>query len=126
MTTTELRKIIKSKVPREYNVKVNFTKADFLVEIGNLIIKAKTVCDEVEVKYEFVLDTQFISRNELTYDEIIMTKDVMEVLESNKELAISKLRKWTPEEYNEDIRLKEEQRELMLEALKRAFLKNKD
>lgn len=121
MDITRLRRVIKSKVPSEYNFKVNFTKADFLVEIGNLIIKAKTVCDETEVKYEFVLDTQFLSQDEITYDELVMVKEIIEVLEANKELAISKLGKWTVEKYKEDIRLREERSAQMLEALKKAF-----
>lgn len=124
MDITRLRRAIKSKVSSEYNLKINFTKANFLVEIGNLIIKAKTVCDETEVKYEFVLDTQFLNLDEITYEELVMVKEIIEVLEANKELAISKLRKWTVEKYKENIRLSEERRAQMLEALKKAFSAN--
>ena len=125
MDITQLRKVIKSKVSKDYRLKINFSKPQFFVEIGNLIINAKAICNETGLKYEFVLDTQFLSQKEITFGEIIMVKEIIEVLEANKELAISKLRKWTIEEYKEDIRLKEEQSERMLEALKEAFLKNK-
>lgn len=125
MDISQLRKVIKSKVKKDYRLKINFSRPQFFIEIGNLIINAKPICNETGVKYEFVLDTQFLSQREITFDELIMLKDIIEILEANKELAISKLSKWTIEEYKEHIRLKEEQRERMLEALKEAFLKNK-
>ncbi len=124
MDISQLREAIKSKVKKDYRLKINFSRPQFFIEIGNLIINAKPICNETGVKYEFVLDTQFLSQREITFDELIMVKEIIEVLEANKELAISKLSKWTIEEYKEHIRLKEEQREQMLKALKEAFLKN--
>lgn len=65
-----------------------------------------------------MLDKQWLSSNEVTYKEIVMIKNVMDILNENKKLAISRLKKWIVEEY------KEEQSEQMLEALKRAFTNN--
>ena len=45
----------------------------------------------------------------------------MDILNENKKLAISRLKKSTVEEYKEDKRKREEQSEQMLEMLKNAF-----
>ena len=79
---------------------------------------------ENEVKYEFVLDTQFISSKELTYDEIIIAKKVIELLNNNKKLAISRLKKWTVEEYLKDQENRKKKSEEMLEALKVAMMQS--
>lgn len=71
--------------------------------------------------YEFMLDTQWLSSNEVNYEEIIMIKNVMELLNRHKKLAISRLKKWTVSEYKEDKRQKELQSEQMLEMLKSAL-----
>ena len=124
MNLRDLKQEIIKMVPSEYKVKTNFSYTDFLVEIGNLIIIAKTICTESEVKYEFVLDTQFVSCQEVTYDEIVVVKNVIELLNQNKKLAISRLKKWTVEEYLKDQEERERRRELMLEELKKAMMKS--
>ena len=68
-----------------------------------------------------MLDTQFLSNKEITYEEIIMIKNIIDLLNKNKKLALSRLKKWTVEEYIEDKRQKELRSEQMLEALKSAF-----
>ena len=68
-----------------------------------------------------MLDTQFLSNKEITYEEIHMIKNVIDLLNKNKKLALSRLKKWTVEEYIEDKRQKELRSEQMLEALKSAF-----
>ena len=115
------QEIIKNTV-EGYKVKTNFSSSDFLVEIGSMIIIAKPICLEKEVKYEFMLDTQFLSSNEITYEEILMIKNIIDLLNENKKLAISRLKKWTVEEFIEDRRRAELRSEQMLEAFKRAFL----
>lgn len=114
------QEIIKNTI-EGYKVKTNFSSSDFLVEIGSMIIIAKPICLEKEVKYEFMLDTQFLSSNEITYEEILMIKNIIDLLNENKKLAISRLKKWTVEEFIEDRRKAELRSEQMLEALKRAF-----
>ncbi len=123
-TIKELREIIKKEVLKGYKLKTNFSSDEFFVELGSLIIIAKTICLEKEVKYDFVLDTQFLSSKEITYEEIIMVKNIIDILNKYKELAVSRLKKWTVEEYIEDKKIREKQSEQMLEYLKKALTNN--
>ena len=123
MNVTELKSIIKTRVIEGYELKTNFSSPDFLVQIENLIIIAKPICLPTEVKYEFVLDTQFLSSGEIKYEELSMIKEVIEILEENRKIAISRLKKWTIEEYEKDRKQKEKSSEEMLEALKRAIFR---
>lgn len=126
MSVTELKNIIKTKVIDGYKLRTNFSSEEFLVEIGNLIIIAKPICTEKEVRYEFLLDTQFLSSKEINYEELKMIKEVIELLELNRKIAISRLKKWTVKEYKEDQKLKEERSKKMLEALKKVFMMNNE
>lgn len=121
MTLKDLKQEISKNTIEGYKVKTNFRSCEFLVEIGSMIIIAKPICLEKEVKYEFMLDTQFLSSNEISYEEIVMIKNVIDLLNENKKLAISRLKKWTVEEFIEDKRQRELRSEQMLEALKSAF-----
>lgn len=76
------------------------------------------------MRYEFILDTQFLSSSEIKYEELSMIKEVIEILEVNRKIAISRLKKWTVEEYEEDRKQKEKRSEEMLEELKKAFFKS--
>ena len=121
MNLTDLKKEIIKNTIEGYKVKTNFSSCDFLVQIGAFIIIAKPICLQKEVRYEFMLDTQFLSNKEITYEEIIMIKNIIDLLNKNKKLALSRLKRWTVEEYIEDKRQKELRSEQMLEALKSAF-----
>ena len=121
MNLIDLKKEIIKNTVEGYKVKTNFSSCDFLVQIGAFIIIAKPICLEKEVRYEFMLDTQFLSNKEITYEEIIMIKNIIDLLNKNKKLALSRLKKWTVEEYIEDKRQKELRSEQRLEALKSAF-----
>ena len=121
MKLKDLKQEIMKNTIEGYKVKINFSTCDFLVEIGSMIIIAKPICLEKEVKYEFMLDTQFLSNNEITYEEIVMIKNTIDLLNENKKLAISRLKKWTVEEFIEDKRKEDLKSEQMFEALKRAF-----
>ena len=118
MNLTNLKKEIIQNTIEGYKVKTNFSSCDFLVQIGGFIIIAKPICLEKEVRYEFILDTQFLSNKEITYKEILMIKNIMDLLNNNKKLAISRLKKWTVEEFKEDKRQRELRSEQMLDALK--------
>lgn len=120
----ELKALIKKELLEGYSLKTNFSSDEFFVEFGSFIIIPKIMCLEKEVKYEFTLDTQFVPNNEITYDEIVMIKNVIEILNKYKKLAISRLKKWTVEEYLEDKRIREKRSEEMLEALKKALANN--
>lgn len=122
MKLRDLKQEINKEVLEGYKLRTNFSSNEFLVEIGNFIIIAKIICTDTEVKYEFVLDTQFVSDKEITYEELVMIKNVIELLNKNKKLAISRLKKWTVEEYREDGRLRKIQSERMLEELKSIFM----
>ena len=120
----ELKSMIKNEVLEGYRLKTNFSSDEFFVEIGSMIIIAKSICLADEVKYEFVLDTQFLYSKEITYEEIVMIKKVIDILKKYKKLAISRLKKWTVEEYLEDKKISEKQSEQMLEYLKKALTNN--
>lgn len=120
----ELKALIKNELQEGYELKTNFNSDEFFVEFGSFIIIAKIICLEKDVKYEFTLDTQFVPNNEITYDEIVMIKNIIDILNKYKKLAISRLKKWTVEEYLEDKRIREKRHEEMLEALKKALSNN--
>ena len=122
MNLTELKKEIIRNTIEGYKVKTNFSSCDFLVQIGGFIIIAKPICLEKEVRYEFMLDTQFLSNKEITYEELLMIKNIIDLLNKNKKLALSRLKKWTIEHYIEDNRKRELRSQQMLEALKSAFV----
>lgn len=122
MNLTELKKEIIRNTIEGYKVKTNFSSCDFLVQIGGFIIIAKPICLEKEVRYEFMLDTQFLSNKEITYEELLMIKNIIDLLNKNKKLALSRLKKWTIEEYIEDKRKRELRSQQMLEALKSVFV----
>lgn len=122
MNLTELKKEIVKNTIESYKIKTKFSSCDFLVQIGGFIIIAKPICLEKEVRYEFMLDTQFLSNKEITYEELLMIKNIIDLLNKNKKLALSRLKKWTIEEYIEDKRQKELRSQQMLEALKSAFV----
>lgn len=69
MNLRDLKQEINNIVIEGYQVKTNFSSCDFLVQIGGMNIIAKPICLEKEVKYEFVLDVQFLSSKEITYDK---------------------------------------------------------
>lgn len=77
MKLKDLKQEIMKNTIEGYKVKINFSSCDFLIEIGSMIIIAKPICLEKEVKYEFMLDTQFLSNNEITYEEIVMIKNTI-------------------------------------------------
>ena len=122
MKLRDLKQEIKKNVLEGYELRTNFSSNEFLVEIGNFIIIAKIICTDTEVKYEFALDTQFVSDKEITYEELVMIKNVIELLNEHRKLALSRLKKWTVEEYREDERIRKIRSEKMLEELKSIFL----
>lgn len=124
MKLRDLKQEIIKQAMEGYKVRTNFSSADFLVSLDNIIIIAKPICLEKEVKYEFMLDTQFLSTSEITYEQIVMIKNVIDILNLNKKLAISRLKKWTVEEYLEDKKQKEIISEKMLKALKEMMMSN--
>ena len=108
-----------------YRYKTNFSCAEFLVDINShFIITARLTCSETEFSYKFALDTQFLSDKQITYEELVMIKNIIDILEENSQFVLSRLKKYTVEEYKEELRIREEQSKIMFENLKN-MLKNR-
>ena len=116
----DLKKIIDKVLLPNYIYKTNFNSSDFLIDINyNIIIKAKLIKKDNKMVYEFVVDTQFMSEAEITYDEIVMIKNIIDILEENRKFVLSRLKKYTVEEYEKEEQERKEQSEKALEALKK-------
>ena len=114
----EIKKIIDKLIIPGYHYKTNFSSSEFLVDIeSKFIIIAKPVCIDKDFHYEFVLDTQFLSLKEITYQELVMIKNIIEVLEENRSFVLKKLKKYTVDEYKEELRLREEESRKILLVL---------
>ena len=71
-----------------------------------------------------MLNTEFLSNKEITYDEIVMIKNIIEILEENRCFVLSRSKKYTVSEYKEELRVREENSERMLETLKQMIVNN--
>ena len=126
MKTGDIKNKIKDYIPVGYDLKTNFSCADFLVQVGNFVIIAKPICTDIEINYKFFVDTEFLSSKEITYDELVMLKSIIEILEENKKISLSRLKKWKVSEYLADQELRKQKSEAMFEFLKLAFLKKEE
>ena len=117
-TVKEIKKLIDKVMIKGYIYKTNFSCAEFLVDISNgLVIGAKLVKHDNKMEYEFVLDTQFLSEKYITTDELKMINEIINILEDNKKFVISKLKKYTVEEYEREEEYRKKQSEMILKAL---------
>lgn len=122
----EIKKIIDKLIIPGYHYKTNFSSSEFLVDIeSKFIIIAKPVCTDKDFHYEFVLDTQFLSLKEITYQELVMIKNIIEVLEENRSFVLKRLKKYTVDEYKEKLRLREEESRKILLVLDN-YIKNRE
>lgn len=120
----EIRKMIDAVMLPGYSYKTNFSCSDFLVDINyKLIIKANLIRKDDKMEYEFTLDTQFQSDKEITYEELIMIKNIIEILQNNRAFVLSRLKKYTVEEYEKEQEERKKQSEMMLEALEGMIMK---
>ena len=118
----DLKVLIDKVILPNYSYKTNFSDPDFLIDINyKIIIKARLIKRDNKMVYEFVVDTQFISNQEITYDEIVMVKNIIEILEENRKFVLSRLKKYTVEEYEKEMEEKEKRREKAFEELKQIF-----
>ena len=119
-TVKEIKKLIDEVMLEGYTYKTNFSSSEFLVDINNcLIIAAKLVKHDDKMVYEFILDTQFLSEKEVTYDELKMINKIIDILEDNRSFVLSRLKKYTVEEYEKEKEYREKQSEMMFESLKK-------
>ena len=103
-TVKEIKNLIDKVILPGYKYKTNFSNAEFLIDINqSLIISAKLVKENNKMNYEFTLDTQFLYSKEISVKEIKMINDILNILENNKKFVISKLKKYTVEEYEKEI-----------------------
>ena len=92
----EIRKLIDEVRLPEYTYKTNFSCADYLVDFNcGIIIAAKLVKQDDKMVYKFILDTQFVSDKEITYEEIKMIHSIIDILEENRKFVLSRLKKYT-------------------------------
>ena len=119
----EIKKLIDKVMLPGYYYKTNFSSPDFLIDINyNLIIKANLVKEDNKMVYRFILDTQFLSDKEISYDELMMIVRIIEILEENRKFVLARLKKYTVEEYEKEMEEKEKRCEMMLESLKKIFI----
>ena len=120
----EIRKLIDEVVLPGFSYKTNFSSSDFLVDFGQIIIKARLVRREDIMKYEFVLDTQFLQDAELSYEEIVMVEKIINILENNRNFVLLRLKKYSVKEYEEEQEENKKSSEMMLEAFKIMMCRN--
>ena len=121
----EIKKLINEVLLPGYSYKTNFSCADFLIDINyNFIIKAELVKQDNKMIYVFVLDTQFLSEKVIFYEEMQMVINIIKILENNRKFVLSRLKKYTVEEYEKEKIERERKSEMMLEALKTMFIRN--
>ena len=120
----EIKVLIDDVIIPGYSYKTNFSSSDYLIDINcSLIVKAKLVKKDNEMVYEFVLDTQFVSDKDLSYEELKMVVAIIDILENNRKFVLSRLKKYSVEEYETEQRLREEQSERLLDSLKAMIIK---
>lgn len=120
----EIRKLIDEVILPGYHYTTNFSCADFLIDINyKLIIKANLIKQDDSMIYVFVLDTQFVSEKEISYEEMKMIISIIEILENNRNFVLLRLKKYSVEEYEKEQEERKKQSEMMLEALKSMFIK---
>lgn len=110
-TVKELKQEIDKVIKPGHTYQTNLSSCDRLISIDHGVgIGAKLVRVEDKMVYEFIVDTQFISTKEITYDEICMCKDIIDIFEKNRSFILKRLKKYTVEEYEQE-QLEFEQRQ---------------
>lgn len=102
-TVKELRQEIDKVIIPGYTYHTNLSWTERLVSINHGVgIGAKLVQKDNKMVYEFIVDTQFVGTKEITYDEICMCKDIIDILEKNRNFVLRRLKKYTVEEYEQE------------------------
>lgn len=110
-TVKELKQQIDKVIVPGYTYQTNLSWTERLVDFDcGLGIGAKLIQIDNKMVYEFIVDTQFVSSKEITYNEICMCKDIIDILEKNRNFVLKRLKKYTVEEYErEQLEFKERQ-----------------
>ena len=102
-TVKELKQEIEKVIKPGYTYQTNLSWTERLISINHGVgIGAKLVQKDNKMVYEFIVDTQFVSSKEITYDEICMCKDIIDILEKNRNFVLKRLKKYTVEEYEQE------------------------
>lgn len=102
-TVKELKQEIDKVIVPGYTYQTNLSWTERLVSINHgLGIGAKLVRVDDKMVYDFIVDTQFISSKEITYNEICMCKDIIDILEKNRNFVLRRLKKYTVDEYEKE------------------------
>ena len=102
-TVKELKQEIDKIMVPGYTYQTNLSWAERLVSINyGLGIGVKLVQIEDKMVYEFIVDTQFVSSKEITYDEIVLCKNIIDILEKNRSFVLSRLKKYNVQEYQQE------------------------
>lgn len=126
-TVKELKKEIDKVMLPNYTYETNLSCSEQLIYFNTgLAIGAKLEKVNNEMVYKFIVDTQFKSDNEITYDELVIIKNVIEILETNRKFVLRRLKKYTVIEYENELKEKQERSEKILEALEAFILKSKN
>ena len=114
-TVKELKQEIDKIMKPGYTYKINLSYSEHLIDISNgLGVGVKLVQIEDKLVYKFIVDLQFLRSQELTYDELELCKDIIEILEKNRSFVLRRLKKYTIEEYErEQIAFQKRQEELI-------------
>ena len=116
-TVKEIKNLIDKVIIPGYTYKTNFSSPDFLVELGDLVIKANLIQRDDKMVYGFALDIQFRYTYLVNYDEIIMINKIIKILEENRQFVLSKFKKYTVEEYQKEQELRDKRSEEFLNFL---------
>ena len=117
-TVKELRKEIDKVIKSGYTYQTNLSCSEQLIMINDeLNIAARLIQIDNKMVYEFIFDIQFISSNEITYDEICMCKDIIDILEKNRNFVLRRLKKYTIEEYEQERLESKERQEAFMKFL---------
>ena len=102
-TVKELKQEIDKVIVPGYTYKTNLSWPERLVSINHgLGIGAKLSRIDNKMVYEFIVDTQFVSSKEISYNEICICKDIIDIFEENRNFVLKRLKKYTVEEYEQE------------------------
>lgn len=102
-TVKELKQELDKIMKTGYTYRTNLSWREMLVEFEcGIGIGTKLVKIEDKIVYEFIVNTEFVSSKEISYDEICMCKDIIDIFEKNRNFVLRRLKKYTVEEYEQE------------------------
>lgn len=125
-TVAELKQEINKVMKVGYKYQTNLSWNEGLISINHgLGVGAKLIQLDNKMIYEFYVDTQFLSNKEISYDEICMCKDIIDILEKNRNFVLKRLKKYTVMEYEQE-QLEHKQKQESLIKFLDSFVHNKN